>query len=209
MFVIFVLPSVPLISGFCYQWVLLSVFWFLRVLRVCLCMQLSTFAIHFVCSWTNTRMESPAVLLLWLALVWLKKLWVYLKGFWFMEEKCKTQVRWKMNTYSQNRFKFFPFFDASGWSFLCVSSRNQSKRTQLYMILQFFRIGGEKCIKTQVMLSHSERPYCWLRKNTLAFLHYHISSYQFVLDWKGDTKNLFLCFTWNFKSNCMIRLQSA
>lgn len=42
------------------------------------------------------------------------------------------------------------------------------------------------------MLSYSERPYCWLVKNTVAFLQYHISSYQYMSWTKREKQRLSL-----------------
>lgn len=42
------------------------------------------------------------------------------------------------------------------------------------------------------MLSYSERPYCWLVKNTVAFLQYHISLYQYMSWTEGEKQRLYL-----------------
>lgn len=149
------------------------------------------------------------LVLLWLALVWFKK-WdgCSWKGFdlWKRKEKYRLDEKWTsaVKTGLNSSPSLMPL-DGPTFVLAVRISKREPNCTKCCSFLEW----GEKCFETLFMLSYSERPYCWLRKNTLAFLHYHISSYQFVLDWKGETKNLFLSFTWNFKSNCMIKLQSA
>lgn len=61
----------------------------------------------------------------------------------------------------------------------------------------------KKCIKTLLIFSYSERPYCWLAKNTFSIISLHII---ICLELKRRNKD-FRSLIWHFQSHFVIKLQ--